>query len=170
MAKVNDKGECRARVDAPGGYCRKVCNKKPDMKTLWIVMYMMSVGTKLTSLYAQTKKPRGVICPMVSRIAKAALKKSQLERRKFYRFAVDETCIGRRKNNRGKRGRARNYWFWTATGIDRDGNALGTVVEGTPRRTMVLANAFVASVLAGTRCTVYTVSYTHLTLPTKRIV
>ena len=156
MDKVNSKGECRARVDAPGGYCRKVCNKKPDMKTLWIVMYMMAVGTKLTSLYAQTKKPRGVIGPMVSRIAKGALMKSQQDRPKFTRFAVDETCIGRRKNNRGKRARSRNYWFWTATCINEDGSAGPTVFEGTPRRTLLLAQQFVRSVLFGTRCTVYT--------------
>jgi hypothetical protein len=44
------------------------------------------------------------------------------------RLQVDETYIGHRKYNRGKRSRAETFWMVSATAVDRDGKSEGTVL------------------------------------------
>ena len=146
---------CRVPVEGKGGYCRRRCDRLPD-PAFFHILHKLSIFAPLNNIADAVKRCRNVVGRLVSSIAKCALHDSYTFIPRMKCLAVDETCIGKRKNNVGKRSRQANYWFFTATEIHPDGTAGRTIWRGTPRRTAELAQEFVASVLDGRRCVVYT--------------
>ena len=152
---INKAGVCRVPVAGKGGYCRKRCLHEQDPR-LFAILHMLSHFAPINVIAEATKTCRNVVGRLVKKVAQAALWAQSNRRPRFEVMSVDETCVGKRKNNVGKRSRAANYWFFTATQVLPNGAAGLTTWHATPHRRMEAAEAFVGSVLAGGRCTVYT--------------
>ena len=154
--KVNKDHVCRVPVEGKGGYCRKNCLLPQDPK-LFHVLHMVAHFASVAVIAETTKTCRNVVGRMVKRVARAALWNQANNRPRFRCMAVDETCIGKRKNGKGKRARKGGQcWMFTCTGINADGTAGETTWDATLERSLLNANAFISKCIDGRACTVYT--------------
>eukprot|EP00658_Telonema_sp_P-2_P003469 TRINITY_DN11291_c0_g1_i19.p1 TRINITY_DN11291_c0_g1~~TRINITY_DN11291_c0_g1_i19.p1 ORF type:complete len:613 (-),score=75.40 TRINITY_DN11291_c0_g1_i19:25-1863(-) len=153
--KIDKNGKCRVPVDLKGGYCRRNCHQTPDPR-MFRVLHMLAHFSPIAVMQEALGVDRNIIGRLVKSMAKAALWDQNNNRPKYSMFAVDETCIGKRLYEQGARTRVAQFWFFTATGINRDGTAISTTWYGTHARNAENAEAFIKSCMAGTRCTIYT--------------
>eukprot|EP00658_Telonema_sp_P-2_P003468 TRINITY_DN11291_c0_g1_i11.p1 TRINITY_DN11291_c0_g1~~TRINITY_DN11291_c0_g1_i11.p1 ORF type:complete len:366 (-),score=40.37 TRINITY_DN11291_c0_g1_i11:177-1274(-) len=148
-------GDVYKRQDLKGGYCRRNCHQTPDPR-MFRVLHMLAHFSPIAVMQEALGVDRNIIGRLVKSMAKAALWDQNNNRPKYSMFAVDETCIGKRLYEQGARTRVAQFWFFTATGINRDGTAISTTWYGTHARNAENAEAFIKSCMAGTRCTIYT--------------
>ena len=128
---------------------------------MFLVLHLLSLFASINTISETTRTCRNIVGRMASGVAKCALWEASILPPKFSTMAVDETCLGKRRNNVGKRSRVANFWFFSATEINPDGTAGRTHWRGTPQRTPPLAEGFVSSVLLRRRCTPVFFRYRH---------
>ena len=146
-----------------GTYCRKVAtlmsppvNPTHLFTALHVLANGMSIGKTCTSTIAVHAVHRNTLGPICHSIGKCCLVDSQVNIPKWGRLEVDETCIGRRKYQRGKRARRAQYWFWSATCYSSSQTTEATFWRACTRRTKTEAEAFVGAVCLGSRSRVAT--------------
>jgi hypothetical protein len=134
-------------------------NSKITMEQLflfWVHVANNESGHSISKIMALNKNTVSVL---FDRVGAACHLHNVLHKPVFSHCAVDETYVGKRKYERGKRPRKRGFWFVTVTEIERDGKVGRTSWELVKRRDKATLTGIVEKHLASAKTVVWSDSH-----------
>ena len=155
VAATDGKKRCRKVFSVAG----PLLSTKSKVSLHQIAMFLVCVsrGDSLGTIASQMELNKNSITTLFASLGEAAMRRN-LEPRTFKTAQVDETCIGKRKENKGRRPRQTQQWFMTITGETFEDQTTQTRWMLVPDRTKPTIQKFL-SIWTNGRSTVTTDSF-----------
>jgi len=159
------KAHCLCRQTASQYEPLLTTQSKISCEQLLLFFAHVANNSSVKSITVSLSLNKNTIATMIGRLGVACFKYQQCSQASFVRAAVDETYVGARKYQRGKRARKRGFWFVTMTEIERDGSVGRSVWQIVKKRDRKTLESFINKHLASSKSVIFTdchKGYRHL--------